>query len=235
MCDIYMFRRGGAWLVYLFGSIGTPVHELGHYFTALLFGHKVLKIELFNPKDDGQLGVVEHSYNLNSFYQRMGCFFISFAPLASGFIACKLITDFMFHDVRLYEFNDISDHIIDSGLIETVKWFYNVSFKFHLQLLYDETYNYVLWALMITSVIKHTLPSKQDLKGSRVGLIPFIIICCCFYFVIPDLFVDFVENVLLFTLSFQVVFVTYVIIIQVVILIFTKLILHTYLRLKKGI
>lgn len=66
----------------LFGWLGTIIHELGHAFFCIVFRHKIKKIRLFNydPKS-GSLGYINHSYNPNSTYQRIGNFFIGIGPI----------------------------------------------------------------------------------------------------------------------------------------------------------
>jgi len=71
--------------IFVTAWIGTPVHEMGHAFFCLLFGHKIKKIKLFSPNaKDGSLGSVEHSYNPRNIYQRVGNFFIGAGPLFFG-------------------------------------------------------------------------------------------------------------------------------------------------------
>lgn len=79
--------------IYLTGWIGTPVHEFGHAFFCVLFVHRITEIKLFSPNSaDGSLGYVNHSYNPDSFYQRIGNFFIGIGPIFLGsFILYALI------------------------------------------------------------------------------------------------------------------------------------------------
>lgn len=71
--------------IYLTGWIGTPVHEFGHAFFCILFGHRITEIKLFSPNSmDGSLGFVKHSYNPESYYQRVGNFFIGTGPIFFG-------------------------------------------------------------------------------------------------------------------------------------------------------
>ena len=71
--------------LYGFGWLGCSVHELSHAFFALIFGHKISEIALFEPNSDGEsLGHVSHSYNKNSIYQKTGNFFIGISPLLFG-------------------------------------------------------------------------------------------------------------------------------------------------------
>jgi hypothetical protein len=79
--------------IYLTGWIGTPVHEFGHAFFCVIFGHRITEIKLFSPNSmDGSLGFVRHSYNPESYYQRIGNFFIGAGPIFFGsFILYSLI------------------------------------------------------------------------------------------------------------------------------------------------
>ena len=82
--------------LYLFGLPGTIVHEGSHVIACLLFGHRVDRVKWFDPQAvDGALGSVEHSYNRDSAYQRVGTIVIGIAPLLAGaavlWIAARLL------------------------------------------------------------------------------------------------------------------------------------------------
>ncbi len=71
--------------LYLFGLLGTIVHEGSHVIACLLFQHRVHRIKWFDPlATDGSLGSVEHSYDPSSAYQRLGTIVIGIAPLLVG-------------------------------------------------------------------------------------------------------------------------------------------------------
>lgn len=83
--------------IYLSGWIGTPVHELGHAFFCLIFGHRITEIKLFSPNsEDGTLGYIRHSYNRKSIYQRIGLFFIGAGPIIFGSMLLYALLYFCF-------------------------------------------------------------------------------------------------------------------------------------------
>lgn len=63
---------------------GVVVHELGHAFFCILFGHKIVAISLFRPDTDGVHGYVRHSWERNSAYQAIGNLFIGTGPIWFG-------------------------------------------------------------------------------------------------------------------------------------------------------
>lgn len=71
--------------LYLFGLLGTVVHEGSHVIACLLFRHRVHRVKWFDAQaTDGALGSVEHSYDPASAYQRVGTIVIGLAPLMVG-------------------------------------------------------------------------------------------------------------------------------------------------------
>lgn len=71
---------------------GVMIHEIGHAIFCLIFRHKIVEMKLFSPEEDGTLGYVNHSYNPNSFYQRIGNFFIGTGPIWFGVAVLCLIS-----------------------------------------------------------------------------------------------------------------------------------------------
>ena len=71
---------------------GVMVHEVGHAFFCVLFGHRIVSMRLFRPGRDGTLGYVEHSWNRRNLYQSVGNFFIGTGPIWFGSALIYLLT-----------------------------------------------------------------------------------------------------------------------------------------------
>ena len=69
----------------LFGWLGTSIHELGHAFFHLVFGHRLLEIALFKPDPTtNTLGYTRCRYNADNVYHRIGMFFVGVGPVLFG-------------------------------------------------------------------------------------------------------------------------------------------------------
>lgn len=100
--------------IFLTAWIGTPVHELGHAFFCVLFGHNIKKISLFKPDSrDGTLGFVEHSYNPRNIYQLAGNFFIGAGPVFFGSAVILALLFFLLPDGKII----ISQFRSNSGVL----------------------------------------------------------------------------------------------------------------------
>ena len=109
--------------LYGFGWLGCSVHELSHAFFALIFGHKISEITLFEPNSNGEsLGHVSHSYNKRSIYQKTGNFFIGISPLLFGGIVLFLCVLLLFRfDVTTLSSFRISPHVLtDFALLKQI-------------------------------------------------------------------------------------------------------------------
>lgn len=89
---VRLLGRGGYQLRMAASVIGTPVHELGHAMMCPLFGHKIVRLVLWqHGTGDGYQGYVSHSHDHGNLYQRVGCLFISLGPVFSGMAVMSLL------------------------------------------------------------------------------------------------------------------------------------------------
>ena len=109
--------------LYGFGWLGCSIHELSHAFFALIFGHKISEITLFDPNSNGEsLGHVSHSYNKRSIYQKTGNFFIGISPLLFGGIVLFLCVLLLYRfDVTTLSTFRISPNVLtDLSLLKQI-------------------------------------------------------------------------------------------------------------------
>jgi len=82
--------------LYLFGWIGTSVHELGHAVFCPLFGHSIDRMRLFSLDTRSRsAGFVYHSYNRRNLYHLVGNFFIGVGPLLLGTALIYLVLRYL--------------------------------------------------------------------------------------------------------------------------------------------
>ena len=86
----FLFHRlmgGGSTLIFdVTSTVGTPIHELGHAFMCLIFGHTIQEVRLWIPPSNrnGVAGYVSHRYNKRNLWQSFGNLFIGLGPIFSG-------------------------------------------------------------------------------------------------------------------------------------------------------
>ena len=157
--------RTGWWGVLSTAWIGTPFHELSHAVVALLFGHTIHKLALFQPNErTGELGYVDHTYSRWNPWKRMGNFFIGAAPLLIGsFILVGL----------LYLLVPNAGHIF--GLLKTQGTLPDARALVHAFVLLFSIENMRAWYFWIFlyvsfAIANHMAPSKKDRSGMWSGL-----------------------------------------------------------------
>ncbi|MBK6282800.1 MAG: hypothetical protein IPF54_09160 [Draconibacterium sp.] len=87
--------------LYVFGWLGTSIHELGHAIFAIIFAHKISEIKLFTPGSGKSLGHVKHSYTKGNPYQTLGNFFIGLGPVLLGSFLLLVVTWLLF-DIDIF-------------------------------------------------------------------------------------------------------------------------------------
>ncbi len=76
-------------------AIGVAIHELGHAFFAILFGHKITKIVLFRPHA-AHAGCVNFSQRTRGIIGEISKFFIGVAPIIFGALVIYITGLLMF-------------------------------------------------------------------------------------------------------------------------------------------
>nr|NQU91626.1 hypothetical protein [Bacteroidota bacterium] len=164
--------------------IGTPVHELGHAFFCVIFGHRITKIRMFDPNaGDGSLGSVEHSYNPVNFYQRAGSFFIGAGPIIFGSLVILILMYLLLPNSysALQQFKADSSFLNLDG-IGVVQYFGMISSGFSsvLRLLFsaENMGNWQFWVFLylVMAIASHMELSPADLKGMMSGFMVILLL-----------------------------------------------------------
>ena len=167
--------------LYAFGWLGTAIHELGHAFFALIFGHKIDEIQLFSPDSKNvTLGYVKHSYNRKSFYQQFGNFFIGIGPILFGSIMLFLITYFMFK-VNMVDVSKVritSDTLTSLTSLKEMAantWQSTLSYA-HIVFKGEHTswWKIILLIYFLYSIGSSITLSAADVSSSSIGFLYFI-------------------------------------------------------------
>ena len=169
------------WKVYyaLFSFLGTMVHELGHAFFNLIFGHKILNIKLTNrDPSQGETAHVAYAYNPRNIYQRIGVFFSAIGPILFGttviyLMAILLLGPDEFEPLRnMHATADMFTSVKGIGLLLTgilggaLDSFVNILNPVNLV-------NWKLWVFfyLAFSIGSNISLSPADLKGATIGFV----------------------------------------------------------------
>ena len=159
--------------------IGTPIHEAGHAFMCLLFGHKINKIQLYQPSPSGSLGYVSHSYNKKNLWQNIGNFFIGLGPIFSGLLVITAILFICFTDAV----NDFFESAFALAKSDASVWSIAKEIFYLLWNMITHTGNIIikiLAFLLMGSIVLHINLSPKDIKNSKTGLAAYAIIAGVF-------------------------------------------------------
>jgi hypothetical protein len=206
---------GRGWFLGLFGWLGTAVHELGHAFFCLVFGHKIVKISLFEPDPEtGTLGYVEHTYEPTNIYQMVGNFFTGIGPILFG-TALIYLALYLLLSINALSF--VQNISIGSATIYS----WDVPFQ-TLQTLWQSSTslisaiftggNFSSWQLYVFLYIAFCIGSfitlsPPDIKGSLKGM--GVILVLILVFNLATVWIgDVTSNIFLATISYYLVFYT---------------------------
>lgn len=176
-----MERKRNGWIrstvgdrgIYATALIGVPVHEIGHALMCLVFGHKVEQIKLVQFGAPGEaLGYVNHSFDPNNLFHRIGQFFIGIAPIIMGIAFITVTLYFTLPDTfhgwteAVMASEELAD-IPQTLLVLVTSLFSGENFTNPL---------FYLFLLLAIGVASHMSLSQSDIAGARTGLIAMYIL-----------------------------------------------------------
>lgn len=136
---------------------GVVFHELSHFIVAAVCGHKINRIVLFQPSDDGTLGYVSHSY-VPGTKSLFTLFLIGLAPLVGCLGAFLLMSWFVLPGTDFFS-NAVTADLF-RGLTDHYSW---------LRL--------TIWLYLTFSIIGASVPSRMDLQGVYPLLTTLVVMC----------------------------------------------------------
>ena len=180
----YVKTTGTTLDIFVTGWIGTPIHELGHALFCLLFRHKITEIKLYSPNsEDGTLGYVNHTFDPQSTYQKIGNFFIGIGPIIFGTLVLYALLYYLVpnkHDV--FSSIEAQSKVLTKGIhgnftnILSSIWGTTQS---TLESLFNKnnSSNYEFWIFLYLSlcISSHMELSPPDIKGAWRGLLSLIL------------------------------------------------------------
>lgn len=175
--------------LYIFGWLGTSIHELGHAIFAILFAHKISEIKLFTPNSGKSLGHVKHSYKAGNPYQTVGNFFIGIGPILFGALLLWLVTWLLFnlnvigiankHDVNLNHRLFTSFSLVKelaAGIYIGIVDIYHTIIAGHGAY----WWKVALFVYLFYSIGSSVILSTSDIKGAFSGFIYFVLLLMVF-------------------------------------------------------
>jgi hypothetical protein len=175
--------------LYVFGWLGTSIHELGHAIFAIIFAHKISEIKLFTPGSGKSLGHVKHSYTKGNPYQTLGNFFIGLGPVLLGSFLLLVVTWLLF-DIDIFSiankygvifsidifrsFNSVINAV--SGIGSGVWQFFQMIFTGPKSV----WWKLVLFFYLFYAIGSSITLSGPDIKGAFRGFFYFLILLLLF-------------------------------------------------------
>ncbi|WP_110113422.1 hypothetical protein [Bacillus sp. CGMCC 1.16541] len=156
--------------------IGTPIHELGHVLMCILFRHRIVDVQWFPTNTrNGYLGYVQHEYNPESLYQRIGKFFIGIAPVLIGIVALislmyGLVPQSYEVFIRSVEMN-VQTEQLDVTFIKST--FLSIGMLLKSLFTWSNVMSPAFWFFLFLSICisTHIALSSEDMKGAWSGLV----------------------------------------------------------------
>ncbi|MBN1338585.1 MAG: hypothetical protein JXA03_04630 [Bacteroidales bacterium] len=164
--------------LWVFGWLGTSVHETGHAVFALIFGHRIIEIKLFSPDPKtGTLGYVKHEYNSKNIYQASGNFFIGLGPILFGtlllYLLSRLLFSFSFSNMVIpsFTFDSLTGlsslKAIASGIADNFRSYVNIVFTGEQ----SKWWKILLLIYLLYAIGSSITLSGPDVRGSARGFL----------------------------------------------------------------
>jgi len=172
---VYLVGYRG-WLI-LFKWIGTPIHELGHAFFCIIFGHRIEEMALFKPSADGTLGYVNHRYNPRNIYHQIGNFFIGIGPILFGSVVILLLAS-LFFGSTIFSRNMISAGLLVRQPLQALAEAFNgLATSFSVLFTAENFSHWTLYVfLYLVFAIGNSITlSPPDLKSAGIGFLYFVL------------------------------------------------------------
>lgn len=182
LSNSFMQRALGRKGIYITAWLGTPIHEMGHAIMCLIFNHKITKMQLLNITGESEvLGYVQHSYNKNNLYQRIGNLFIGLGPIFSGtgslILALYLLLPHSFSAFKGFLIQGINSDKLDGNLLYSLLKTGGTLLSSIFTL--NNLGNPLFWFFIIIAICisSHIALSKPDIQGAKDGfLVLFLLI-----------------------------------------------------------
>jgi hypothetical protein len=167
---------------WLFGLLGTALHEFSHLLVSLLFRHKIKSFRIVNLNLTERLrGSYEPELNYGSLYQVIGLFFVGIAPILVGISVIFLMLYALFPNEVYRTWRNISVNNVASGSTIGSALSSGISF---LSIVFSPK-NFLDWRLYAFLYIAFMVGSSihlssSDIKGSAYGCLPVIVLLFLF-------------------------------------------------------
>jgi hypothetical protein len=154
---------------------------LSHAVFAILFGHKIADIKLFQKPDvNGVMGYVYHSYNQDSIYQQIGNFFIGIAPIFGGTFSIIALMKSMIPQAYNSFINILVKSLnvtaLNKSIIEGIMNSYLGLIKVIFSLKNFENPYFYVFLFIAVCISSHISLSYADIKGASTGLLVIFLI-----------------------------------------------------------
>lgn len=170
----------GRVVCYATGIIGTPIHELSHALMCIIFGHKIVDINVYNIDiDSGVLGFVSHEYNPRNPYHVLGNYFIGIAPILMNTAVIYLLFYLLLPDTFALANASITSLAAEGHGVISSELYLGAAEAFS-DILYalvsfsEDSWRFWVFVVLILSIALHMNLSGSDIT-SALGSLPLLL------------------------------------------------------------